>query len=76
MNFIQKLNELSKIENTELKNEIEKAEQEYKKIFGNNDYTNVFDDDATYLEKLKKCIELKISYDSLYTGDLDENTLI
>lgn len=76
MNFIQKLNELSKIENTELENEIEKAEQKYKKIFGNNDYTNVFDDDATYLEKLKKCIELKISYDSLYTGDLDENTLI
>lgn len=76
MNFIQKLNELSKIENTELENEIEKVEQEYKKIFGNNDYTNVFDDDATYLEKLKKCIELKISYDSLYTGDLDENTLI
>lgn len=76
MNFIQKLNELSKIENTELENEIEKAEQEYKKIFGNNDYTNVFDDDATYLEKLKKCIELKISYDSLYTGDLDEHTLI
>lgn len=76
MDIIEKLNKLSKKENTELDNQIEKAEQEYKKIFGNNDYTNIFDDDETYLKKLKECIKLRISYDELYNDDNDENDLI
>ena len=53
MDIVEKLHELSKIENFELDNEIEKAEQKYKEIFGNNDYTNVFDDDETYLKNNK-----------------------
>ncbi len=76
MDIVEKLNKLSKKKNTELDNQIEKSEQEYKKIFGNNDYTNIFDDDETYLKKLKECIELGISYDELYNDDNDENDLI
>lgn len=76
MDIVEKLNKLSKKKNTELDNQIEKSEQEYKKIFGNNDYTNIFDDDEIYLKKLKKCIELGISYDELYNDDNDENDLI
>lgn len=76
MDIVEKLNKLSKKKNTELDNQIEKLEQEYKKIFGNNDYTNIFDDDETYLKKLKECIELGISYDELYNDDNDENDLI
>lgn len=76
MDIVEKLNKLSKKKNTELDNQIEKLEQEYKKIFGNNDYTNIFDDDKTYLKKLKECIELGIPYDELYNDDNDENDLI
>jgi hypothetical protein len=76
MDIVEKLNKLSKKKNTELDNQIEKLEQEYKKIFGNNDYTNIFDDDETYLKKLKECIEFGISYDELYNDDNDENDLI
>lgn len=76
MDIVEKLHKLSKVENTELDNEIEKAEQKYKEIFGNNDYTNVFDDDKTYLKKIKECIRAKISYDDLYTGKISEDEFI
>lgn len=76
MDIVEKLHKLSKMENTELDNEIEKAEQEYKEIFGNNDYTNVFDDDETYLKKLKECIKTRISYDDMYTGKISKDEFI
>ena len=76
MDIVEKLHELAMKENTELENEIEKAELEYKEIFGDNDYTSVFDDDETYLRKLKECIKLGISYDDMYVGKISEHEFI
>lgn len=76
MDIIEKLHNLSTQEKTNLDNEIEKAELEYKEIFGNNDYTNVFDDDETYLKKLRECIKIRKTYDEVYVDKLNNDDLI
>lgn len=76
MDIVEKLHRLSMMENNELDNEIEKAELEYKEIFGDNDYTNIFDDDETYLRKLRECIKFKISYNDLHNVKKRKEKLI
>lgn len=66
MDIVEIIHELAMQEPTELQKEIEKAELEYKEIFGDNNYTNIFDDDETYLRKLKDCIKYKTAYNDWY----------
>ena len=68
MNIVEKLHELSMKEPSELDKEIEKAELEYKEIFGDNNYTLLFTDDEKYLKNLRECIKYKIPYDDLHVG--------
>ncbi len=67
--FWEHLEKLKNREPTELEKEIENAELEYKEIFGDNNYTNVFEDDETYLKNLKECIKYKIRYNKLHGYD-------